>query len=122
MKIENLFKEFITINASNEIELIEMYDINLDEIAEINRGTQSEIDDSLGFGESITLLSSVSAFIFFIIAEKVVERGVEVSRAKLLEVLLENKEKIVKLSKERYPDVDVENIISKIIFFLEDKK
>jgi len=53
--------------------------------------------------------------------QRIVERGVEVSRAKLLEVLLENKEKIVKLSKERY-NIDVENVISKIIFFLEDKK
>ena len=121
MKIENLFKEFIIINASDELEIIETYNFNLDEIAEIDRGTESEIDDSLGFGESITLLSNVSAFIFFIIAEKVVERGIEVSKAKLLEVLLENKEKIVKLSKERY-DIDVESVVSKIIYFLEDKK
>lgn len=122
MSINNeIFKEFIEKNYPSEQSIAIHFNYDIQEISEINSSPSSKVDDSLGFGEDFSLLSNVAAFIFLVASQKLVELGIELSRDKLLKVILDNKDKLIKLAEERY-DADIEEVLSKIINFLQSRK
>lgn len=118
---DKIFRDFIEKNYPDEEEIIKQFNYDIKEISNINNLSSSKIDDSLGFGENFSIISGLAAFIFLVASQKVVELGIELSRDKLLKIILENREKIIKISKERY-DTDVEAILSKIISFLQSRQ
>lgn len=118
MHIFEIYKDFINKEVPDESIILSTF--NMEEISELGVNKPNKINDAMGFGGGVEIISNIAAFIFLVIAQKIVETGANVAKDSILNILVENREKIIAILKRRYGDRhDIAQIIDKIISFLQ---
>jgi len=115
--IKEVFPTFIQQEYPDEIILLDIHSYN--ELAQASRNSNTDkLTDAVGFGDLTTMMSDVAAFIFLLLAEKIISDGYEVTKDLMFQYLKEHEQRIRELVDKGRPISKFDELLAKIYNFL----
>lgn len=109
-----ILESFIKEECPEELMVLEIYGTKLGELAKLSRRPQNKLDDAMGFGEIVGMMSDVVTFILLIIAQKILEDSCEATKTNIREYLKKHEARIRELVNQGRPVPNLDKIIDKL--------